>query len=136
MLEVLSQERWQQIKSVFQSAIETEPARREEYLANACGEDHALRAEVERMLAADGRNPNFLESSPVDLNNLTTAQSRYGEQIGSYRILEEIGRGGMGAVYLAERTDEFKKQVAIKIIKRGMDTDDMLRRFRNERQIL
>src|SRR5207249_11018127 len=60
-----------------------------------------------------------------------------GQLIGAYRIVREIGRGGMGAVYLAERADEqYKKQVAIKLIKRGMDTDSVLRHFRNERQIL
>src|SRR5215813_3607673 len=133
---VLSPDRWQQVKAIFQSAIDTEPSRREEFLAQACGNDDPLRAEVKRMLAADYRNPDFLESSPVDLNNIAISDSRCGQQIGPYCILEEIGRGGMGAVYLAERTDEFKQSVAIKIIKRGMDTEDMLRRFRNERQIL
>src|SRR5205823_4821416 len=60
-----------------------------------------------------------------------------GELIGAYRIVREIGRGGMGAVYLAERADrQYEKQVAIKLIKRGMDTDSVLRHFRDERQIL
>jgi serine/threonine protein kinase len=57
--------------------------------------------------------------------------------IGNYRVVRELGRGGMGAVYLAERADaQYKRQVAIKLIKRGMDTDSVLRHFRNERQIL
>jgi serine/threonine protein kinase len=60
-----------------------------------------------------------------------------GERVGAFRILGELGRGGMGAVYLAERADrEFRRRAAIKLIKRGMDTEDILRRFRNERQIL
>src|SRR6185503_16371976 len=60
-----------------------------------------------------------------------------GRQFGPYRILREIGRGGLGAVYLAERVDDvYRKEVAIKLIRRGLDTDDILRRFRNERQIL
>ena len=60
-----------------------------------------------------------------------------GGRVGAYRLLEEIGRGGMGTVYLAERDDaEFEKRVALKLVKRGMDTDDILLRFRYERQIL
>src|SRR5207253_391487 len=59
-----------------------------------------------------------------------------GSRIGPYKIIREIGRGGMGTVYLAARADDFEKRVAIKLIKRGMDTDEILSRFRNERQIL
>src|ERR671932_1486707 len=60
-----------------------------------------------------------------------------GRRVGSYRIVREVGRGGMGAVYLAERVDSaFHKRVAVKVVKRGMDTDFILRRFRHERQIL
>ena len=136
MVDGLSREDWQQVKAVFQDAVERDPSSREAFLADACGNNQVLRGAVERLLAADERNPAFLEESPVNLESLKTPESRCGEQIGPYRILEEIGRGGMGAVYLAERIDEFKKCVAIKIIRRGMDTDDMLRRFRNERQIL
>jgi serine/threonine protein kinase len=60
-----------------------------------------------------------------------------GERLGIYRIIREIGRGGMGSVYLASRDDaEFQKEVALKIVKRGMDTAEVLQRFRYERQIL
>src|SRR5688572_33385821 len=63
--------------------------------------------------------------------------SMIGKRVGVYELKREIGRGGMGAVYLAERADgEFRQSVAVKLIKRGMDTDFILRRFRNERQIL
>ncbi|MFN2513613.1 MAG: hypothetical protein ABR568_19610, partial [Pyrinomonadaceae bacterium] len=66
-----------------------------------------------------------------------TTSTVIGKRLGSYRIEREIGRGGMGSVYLAVRADdEYKKRVAIKLIKRGMDTDFIVRRFRNERQIL
>jgi serine/threonine protein kinase len=132
-----SPEHWRRVKAIFQSAIEMEPHSRPPFLDVECNGDESLRHEVERMLASDESNPGFLEDSPIDLNQFTTNQNSFiGKLIGPYRLVEEIGRGGMGAVYLAERTDEFEKQVAIKIIKRGMDSDDMLRRFRNERQIL
>ena len=62
---------------------------------------------------------------------------RIGDRIGAYAVVSELGRGGMGAVYLAERADgQFEKRVAIKVLKRGTDTDEVLRRFRIERQIL
>jgi serine/threonine protein kinase/Tol biopolymer transport system component len=77
----------------------------------------------------------------VSVSRYAAAQTDFadhiGERVGAYRIIGEVGRGGMGAVYLAERDDsEFRRRVAIKVVKRGMDTDSILRRFRNERQIL
>src|SRR5690349_20320789 len=92
-------------------------------------------------------NPEGPEGPEADIMPLVSV-SRYaaaqadlediiGERVGAYRIAGELGRGGMGAVYLAERADsEFRRRVAVKVVKRGMDTDSILRRFRNERQIL
>lgn len=139
MSDALTPERWRQVKAIFQVAVEHEPERRAEIIESNCSGDSELRAAVERLLAADAREPDFLEDSPIDLTSLITTETEEpfrDRRLGPYRILEEIGRGGMGAVYLAQREDEFEKRVAIKIIKRGMDTHDMLRRFRNERQIL
>ncbi len=127
--------RWLQVKELFQQATELATAERLPFLVQACGGDAALRAEVEKLLAADANAAAFLESTPLTL--LNTDSLAAGQQLGSYRLLSELGRGGMGTVYLAERADEqFSQQVAIKIIRRGMDTEDILRRFRNERQIL
>ncbi|HXD34805.1 MAG TPA: protein kinase [Pyrinomonadaceae bacterium] len=140
MSEAFSPERWRQVKAIFQSAVDKDSKLRAAFLESECDGDEALRSEVERLLAADAYDPHFLESSPVhlaSLQSLETSESSFiGIRLGPYRVIEEIGRGGMGAVYLAERTDGFAKRVAIKVIKRGMDTDDTLRRFRNERQIL
>src|SRR5205085_11509626 len=97
--------------------------------------------EVEQLLAHHDEAASFIESPAVEavLKALqgNRSPSLAGQHIGPYQIIREIGRGGMGAVYLATRDDDtYKKRVAIKLIKRGMDTEDILRRFRNERQIL
>jgi len=98
--------------------MDLRPAERRTFLDDACGDDPDLLAEIEGLLAHD--------ASAVE-----------GRRIGAFVLGREIGAGGMGKVYLAERADgQFRQRVAIKVIKRGMDTDEILRRFRNERQVL
>jgi eukaryotic-like serine/threonine-protein kinase len=140
-------DRWAQVEQLFQSAIEIEPAKRAAYLAQASA-DGTIRAEVELLLSAHSEAGNFIESPAVSETGwladaitvpLTEAeQLRLSEtRLGPYKLIREIGFGGMGAVYLAARDDdEFRKEVAIKVVKRGMDTDFIVRRFRSERQIL
>jgi non-specific serine/threonine protein kinase/serine/threonine-protein kinase len=131
----MTPERWQQIKALFHAAVELKPSARAEFLLANCGDDEALRGEVARLLAADEGQANFLESSPLRVVAETTSLT--GRRIGAYKIIREIGRGGMGTVWEAVRDDdEFAQRVALKIIRRGMDTEEMLRRFRTERQIL
>src|SRR5262249_44194965 len=81
---------------------------------------------------------DFIEEPALDITQaLADGEPMVGRRIGSYQVLRPIGRGGMGAVYLAGRADDqVRKQVAIKLVKRGMDTDAILRRFRSEQQIL
>ena len=127
---------WGRVKAVVGDALEREPDARDAFVATRCCEDNALRREVESMLRQSGhRIDRCVErlSQPR-----TSAEERLaGVRLGAYEVLREVGRGGMGAVYLARRADEqFEKQVAIKILKRGTDTDEVLRRFRAERQIL
>jgi len=137
----MTPERWQQVESLFQSAFEREPNQRAAFLAAACAGDLSLQSEVESLLAADERAAGVIDS-PVfrvaaELFMDDDARSAVGRRIGAYRIVGEINHGGMGIVYLAARADEqYEKQVALKLIKRGMDTDAILRRFRHERQIL
>jgi eukaryotic-like serine/threonine-protein kinase len=136
----MTPERWQQIKAIVSNALERELGRRAQFLAQACGGDAALRAEVDSLLAHEQPAEDFIEQPAFELPTTLTTQGggrpEAAQRIGPYKLLRELGRGGMGAVWLAARDDEFRKQVAIKLIKRGMDSDFILRRFRTERQIL
>ena len=119
---------------IIGEAIERDPESRASWVMTACADDETLRAEVARLLARQKPAAEFLEESPLAA---AVGQPLIGQRIGLYRIISEIGRGGMGAVYLAERDDQqFAKRAAVKLIKRGMDTDWVVQRFRNERQIL
>src|ERR1700755_1119216 len=123
---------WQQIKSLFDRSVELGTAEREDFLASA-GASEEIRAEVRKMFAADA--DSLIAHSPFTPPENSDSPSP--EKIGHYRVIREIGRGGMGAVYEAARDDgQFAQRVAVKIIKRGMDSDEIVRRFRNERQIL
>jgi serine/threonine protein kinase/predicted Zn-dependent protease len=130
-------EKWEQVKELFALALEHEPAERSRFLRQACAGDDRLRVEVESLLSSFDDADTFLEDCPAA--DLLTKQSRAiaGKKIGAYRIVREIGRGGMAVVYLGERDDQsYRKQVAIKMVKPGIDTEQILQRFRNERQTL
>jgi non-specific serine/threonine protein kinase/serine/threonine-protein kinase len=130
---------WTQADRLLQQALERTPTERAAFLDEACAGDANLRRELDSLLAAEAEAGSFLEKPVADhfTDALTAAQAAPGQRIGAYQLLREIGRGGMGAVWLAERADEqFEKQVALKLIKRGMDTEEIIRRFRYERQIL
>ena len=131
--------RWEQVKSVFNAAVSRPSSERLAFLADACQGDPALRHEVDSLLAADEQTPDFLEKPAVTLvpRDELDLDGAVGRRIGVYRIVRAIGRGGMGAVYLATRDDDaYRKEVAIKLLKRGMDSHFFVSRFRQERQIL
>ncbi len=132
----------ERLEQLFQVALEHSPERRAEFLASECGDDPALLAELQSLLESDSEadSAGFWKSTAIEVEAIRSARQtdpRVGQTIGPYRILEAIGSGGMGAVYLAVRDDAaYQKHVAIKVIKRGMDTDFIVQRFRTERQIL
>jgi tetratricopeptide (TPR) repeat protein/tRNA A-37 threonylcarbamoyl transferase component Bud32 len=136
----MSVDRWQALDNLFHEAIGRPPAERDAFLTDACRDDEMLRQDVERLLRAHDAAGGFLGVAAADraIDALTAPEaSVVGALVGPYRIVREIGRGGMGAVYLAERADDqFHKHVAVKLVKRGLDTDAVLRRFRSEREIL
>src|SRR5437867_4496561 len=130
-------ERWQRLKNILADALEeTSVEERTAVLRRSCADDKTLLREAEKLLAHD--TTVFEEFAEFAARRLTPNEcDRIGERIGAYAIVRELGRGGMGAVYLAERADgQFEKQVAIKVLKRGTDTEEVLRRFHAERQIL
>jgi non-specific serine/threonine protein kinase/serine/threonine-protein kinase len=132
---------WEQVKELFHDAVELSPEERDDFLDARCGEDSSLRDAVEGLLRADAEGPSLLEHSPLAFVRDGFASDEAGavpRRIGPYRILRELGSGGMGTVYEAARDDEhFQQRVAVKLIRRGLDSDhDILRRFHNERQIL
>ncbi|MGA7078855.1 MAG: protein kinase, partial [Terriglobales bacterium] len=130
-------EKWDQVKELFALALERDPGERSSFLRQACAGDDSLRTEIESLLSSFDSAPAFLEDCPAA--DLLSAQSRgmTGRKIGAYRVVREIGQGGMAVVYLGERDDQnYRKQVAIKMVKPGIDTEQVLHRFRNERQTL
>jgi serine/threonine protein kinase len=123
---------WAAAKQIFDQVVELLPAERSGRLAALCGSDVALRTEVESLLRAHHQATGFLEE-PVT----AAAEVPQDAVLGPYRFVRELGRGGMGTVYLAERADgAFEQRVAIKVVRRGLDTEAVLRRFLAERQIL
>ena len=137
----MSSGRWQKINDLFHEAVNRDPEERAVFLADACGDDLELLADVERLVSSHERAGEFIQprhlAQIMELLPDRELLPVQGQQFGNYKILQELGRGGMGAVYLAERADDqFEKYVAIKIIKRGMDTDAVVRHFQIERQIL
>jgi serine/threonine protein kinase/Tol biopolymer transport system component/tetratricopeptide (TPR) repeat protein len=141
-------ERWKLVEQLLEAALEQPPAARPAFLSAASQGDEELRREVESLLQADAQAGSFI-AEPLLASLPTVAHDTVavtddpdlptllGKRLGAYKIERELGRGGMGAVYLAVRADNvFQKRVAVKIVKRGMDTDFILRRFRRERQIL
>ena len=130
---------WQEVKEILGEALKRdEGVPREKFVADACSHDATLRHEVETYLAVS--EDETLEACAENLRDSLMSNvwsPRIGQRMGAYRIVREIGRGGMGSVFLAARADgEFEKEVAIKLLKRGTDTDEIVRRFRGERQIL
>ena len=124
------------IFEILETALTLEPSERGGYLRRVC-EDDALRHAVEMRLTA--AEDDALAAPLIDRSDYLTEfkELAIGSQIGRYRIERELGQGGMGAVYLARRADDaYEQRVAIKVLKRGMDTAHIIRRFHNERQIL
>jgi serine/threonine-protein kinase len=130
-------ERWQRLAPIFDQALDLAPEARAAYLDRACAGDASLRADAELLLAADAASGEFLEGSAETYFGDVAAFLPPGTRLGSYSVVREQGHGGMGAVYLAERADgEFQQSVALKVVRGGMDSDEVRRRFLAERQIL
>jgi eukaryotic-like serine/threonine-protein kinase len=143
------------LESLYFAALEKPSAERVAFLDEACRDDQDLRARVERLLAAQPNVGDFLDAlvAPIDSaasEGTVTFRSDAGatsdfpgrdEKVGSvlvgkYKLIEEIGEGGMGSVFMAQQTEPVKRAVAVKVIKAGMDSKSVLARFEAERQAL
>lgn len=136
----------ERLEELFFGVLDQSPEHRDAYLDERCGSDAGLRAAVERMVRADRGSGGVIDDEAWRARRLAERLWRGSEDdplsapgvvIGGYRLVERIGVGGMGVVWRAQRADNaFERTVAIKLIKRGLDTDEVLRRFRLERQVL
>lgn len=151
-------DRWRQVDELFQRVLELPPPERRSFIASSCARDPELRAAIESLLGAVEDSGTFLESSieeccelpwqeifpAADLSDHDSDEEdpaasfdRSGERVGPYRLERRIGRGGMASVYLAQRAEgDWRQEAAVKLLNRGLDTEDVVRRFITERQIL
>jgi serine/threonine protein kinase/tetratricopeptide (TPR) repeat protein len=131
--------RWERLQEIFHRALAAAPEERPALLDRACGDDDALRREVAALLrgaeGADQRLGRAVAEAAIDLTG-PSEPDLSGALLGPYRVAERLGEGGMGEVYLAEQIEPVRRRVALKTIKRGMDTRDVLRRFESERHAL
>lgn len=138
---------WHKVREIFEEGLDRPQQEREAFLDSACGGDKKLRASVEALLKADGDTTSFMQpparsaafSMMSDMFARSTGMDPATQalRIGQYRVENAIASGGMGTVYRAVREDgEYEQHVALKVIKPGMATDDILRRFKQERQTL
>ena len=131
-------ERWERVSELFNDALDLPADRRRSFLEDACGDDAELRREVEEMLAGEEGGEGFLARPYFSLREPEADDDpELGRRIGPYRLVRRIGHGGMGKVFRAERVDgEIEQEVAVKLLRSSVETDEILRRFRAERQIL
>jgi eukaryotic-like serine/threonine-protein kinase len=130
---------WYRVKDIFQRAVELKPSDRKAFIERECGDDAEIKRFVLSMLDADRQSTRFLESPPHLPAPVGSGETDeyIGSRIADFTIIARIGEGGMGTVYRADQDDEtFKRVAALKIVKRGMDSDAILRRFYTERRIL
>lgn len=130
--------RWERLEEIFAAVADLPPGERAPALDRLCGDDTALRAEAESLLSYEDGSTGVLSGVVGQAAASVAADQRaVGRRFGPYYAIRLVGAGGMGAIYLAARADDqFQKQVAVKLIKSGMDSDAVVRRFHTERQIL
>ncbi len=128
----MTPERWRQIDDLLHAARELPQAQQADLVAERCGDDSRLAREVLTLLARD-ESETFLDRPVFSVHEL---DPDIGRRVGAYELVQRLGQGGMGAVYLAVRQDDYHHRVAVKWVQRGLDSTEVVRRFQSERQIL
>src|ERR1017187_8080235 len=129
-------------EAIFEAALQRPPEQRTAYVKGACGEDAQVRQSVEALLRAHEKSGGFLDQPPPGLGPDKTIRldsspaEKPGDIIGRYKLLQQIGEGGCGVVYMAEQAEPVRRRVALKVIKLRMDTKEVIARFEAERQAL
>src|SRR5262249_52265930 len=126
-------------ETIFDALLALAPAERVAYLDAACAGDADLKHRVQELLAAHEEGSRFMAepaAPPAEKTVLIPLHEKPGDRIGRYKILEQIGEGGCGVVYVAEQEEPVRRRVALKVIKLGMDTRQVIARFEAERQAL
>lgn len=133
-------ENWKKVDELFHAALERKGSEREKFLRIECGDDEKLFEEIFSLIASFEDDENFMRQSAFAVGAkliVKENENLFGQRIGAHKIISELGRGGMGAVYLAVRDDdEYQQRVALKIIRENVSSPSSLERFRRERQIL
>ena len=137
----MKKDRWDQVKELFQQALEHREEERPDFIREVSADDTTLRVELESLLSSHDAAGTFMSRPPgaeaAAVLSLDADAPLVGKRLGPYRVVRRVGRGGTGSVYLAVRDDdEFQLRVALKVVRRGMASEEMLQRFRSERQIL
>lgn len=140
----MDSDRWRKLEDLYHQAMEHDPAERVNFLESACSGDESLLREVTSLIAEGEKTEglslaSIAQSIAMDHNAEIDgfASQMIGREVAQYRIVKELGRGGMGEVYLALRADEhYQQQVALKVVRAGAESSTIVRRFKNERQIL
>ena len=134
----MSNESWQRLWDIFHEALEQAPDARSAFLDAACADDADLRQQVMRLLASHKRSSGVLDAKGADtaLETADLSDPMAGERIGPYLLLEVLGEGGMGVVYTAQQERPVRRRVALKLIRLGMDSKEVIARFESERQAL
>src|SRR5581483_6590783 len=127
-------------EGIFNGALQLPPDQRDEYIKKSCGDDAELCGRVKALLEAHEKSGQFLEESAATTKKTIVLSfeltEKAGDRIGRYKLLQQLGEGGCGVVYMAEQEEPVRRRVALKVIKLGMDTKSVIARFEAERQAL
>ncbi|MEM9987116.1 MAG: serine/threonine-protein kinase, partial [Bacteroidota bacterium] len=137
----MQKERWERVQHLFEQALSLDPKARETYLTDACGDDIKMLEELKELIGTESEASQYFQRLEGKLVEAIVESDFYplqsGQRIGPYEVVKQIAAGGMSLIYEAKRAEgDFEQRLVLKVLKKGLDTADVLRRFRSEKQIL